>query len=437
MTWGARHFRMLKPTAFRAAAVSLALLLAGCESQELRKSIQRGDGWLGKFNAGVAALPPVRSVAESPEIRELARNHPSGRDCSFTLPRDEEPDPLAPFARAALVGDWTAQSHVFERTFDSRGDKPEYSITKTETRYSFRQDGTYKSTVLAFGKVRSRTAGRWSYSGGALELTAKDDASLGGEYRVLWYGRDEMTLRCRTNEGGATRTLNRLAAKYPETRFKSKCRLWYDANGCRRIVRDHVCAFHAVHVDSIETPCVFRRAGSPASRSQSAAAVRKPYSIVSCAREEGSDFAYAFVLELADGEAADIEMFRTVQQDFRRAISEDYAEAYAVEAADSLYVDFPQFELKDGRIEGRAVVLTIKITSLNYNAQTRSGTLAARVGANQFEEARNYIRRNIETLAMDKNIALVTGEVPPKARFYLGREEIKDGGILEIEFKTE
>ena len=47
------------------------------------------------------------------------------------------------------------------------------------------------------------------------------------------------------------------------------------------------------------------------------------------------------------------------------------------------------------------------------------------------------MRRNIETLARDKNIALVTGEIPPNARFYSLGESLKDGNILEIEFKTE
>ena len=60
-----------------------------------------------------------------------------------------------------------------------------------------------------------------------------------------------------------------------------------------------------------------------------------------------------------------------------------------------------------------------------------------KVNANQYKEARKWIRKNIETLARDKNIALVTGELPPAAKFYLGREELKDGNVLEIEFRTE
>ena len=59
------------------------------------------------------------------------------------------------------------------------------------------------------------------------------------------------------------------------------------------------------------------------------------------------------------------------------------------------------------------------------------------MSANQYEEARAWIRKNIETLARDKNIVLTTGEIPPAAKFYLGREELKNGNILEIEFITE
>ena len=91
----------------------------------------------------------------------------------------------------------------------------------------------------------------------------------------------------------------------------------------------------------------------------------------------------------------------------------------------------------EGRVEGRAVVLSVSVVSLKYDPNTRKGILAAKVGANQYEDARNWIRKNIETLARDKNIALTTGEIPPAAKFYLGREELKDGNVLEIEFKTE
>lgn len=142
------------------------------------------------------------------------------------------------------------------------------------------------------------------------------------------------------------------------------------------------------------------------------------------------------MIELLCGDQS-LSAFRVVQQEFRDAIKEDYAESFAGADAATLFVEFPEYRQQGNRIEGRAVVLTVSVARLEYTPNTRSGVLAVRIGANQFEEARRWIRKNIETLARDKNIALVTGEIPPAAKFYLGRETLKDGNILEIEFKTE
>ena len=59
-----------------------------------------------------------------------------------------------------------------------------------------------------------------------------------------------------------------------------------------------------------------------------------------------------------------------------------------------------------------------------------------RFNAGQAEEARTWILRNVKTLAHDKNIALVTGRLPPEATFRTLGEKI-DGNVMEIEFKTE
>ena len=161
------------------------------------------------------------------------------------------------------------------------------------------------------------------------------------------------------------------------------------------------------------------------------------YTIVSCKRDSGDDFSYRFVLALNGEMQNSLYTFRTIQQEFREAVKADYVESFPSAKRDTLFVDFPEYELGNGKIEGRAVVLTISATSLIYDPNTRTGKLAVKVNANQYEEARKWIRKNIETLARDKNIALTTGEIPPAAKFYLGREELKDGNVLEIEFKTE
>lgn len=161
------------------------------------------------------------------------------------------------------------------------------------------------------------------------------------------------------------------------------------------------------------------------------------YRIIICERENGNDFSYSFILELKGNDAEPLSMFRTIQQKFRAAIKEDYAESFPGVKKDSLFVEFTKYKLDNGKIEGRAVVLTISVVAMKYDPASRTGTLSVRVNANQYEEARKWIRKNIETLARDKNVALTTGEIPPAAKFYLGKEELKDGNILEIEFKTE
>ena len=161
------------------------------------------------------------------------------------------------------------------------------------------------------------------------------------------------------------------------------------------------------------------------------------YRIISCEREVGKDFSYRFALEIKGDYDDPLRLFRSIQQKFRAAIKEDYAESFPSVKTDTLFVEFPEYKQDNDRIEGRAVVLTIAVTSLSYDPNTRMGKLAVTVNANQYEEARKWIRKNIETLARDKNVALTTGEIPPSAKFYLGREELKDGNVLEIEFKTE
>ena len=161
------------------------------------------------------------------------------------------------------------------------------------------------------------------------------------------------------------------------------------------------------------------------------------YKIISCKRDTGDGFSYRFVLELKGEDQSSLNTFRAVQREFREAVKADYAESFPNVRVGSLFVDFPEYELDNGKIMGRAVVLTISVTSLTYDPNTRAGKLAVKVNANQYEEARKWVRKNIETLARDKNIALTTGEIPPSAKFYLGREELRDGNILEIEFKTE
>lgn len=161
------------------------------------------------------------------------------------------------------------------------------------------------------------------------------------------------------------------------------------------------------------------------------------YRVVSIRRETDRDFAYLFVLELDANIPNPLQASRAIQLDFQKALREDYVETALGTAISSLIVDFPEYRLTDRRIEGWAVVLTIEVDSLLYDPNTHRGKLSVRFGPNQYEDARKYARRNIETLVRDKNVALVAGAIPSEARFYIFDERVKEGNILEIEFKAE
>lgn len=160
------------------------------------------------------------------------------------------------------------------------------------------------------------------------------------------------------------------------------------------------------------------------------------YSVVRFERLPGNEFAYEFVLDLTD-DAVGISMASRVKEEIRAEILADYRATYTGEGFESVGVDFPKFALSDGRIEGRAEIMQMRVESLTYDQSTRRGVIIVKIGAARFDQARRWVRDNIEMLARDKNVALMTGELPSAGKFYLGAERVKDGNILEIEFETE
>lgn len=160
------------------------------------------------------------------------------------------------------------------------------------------------------------------------------------------------------------------------------------------------------------------------------------YEVMNLSRDKDNGFAYAFKFRLKDGADGGLLAMNAIKQELRQAIAADYVSAYGGNIGD-VRVDFPEFSMADTIIEGRAEVMRISVRSLRYDASTKKGAIAVQIGANRFEDARKWVRKNIETLAKDKNVALVTGEVPTAAQFYLGAERVLDGNVLEIEFETE
>ena len=161
-----------------------------------------------------------------------------------------------------------------------------------------------------------------------------------------------------------------------------------------------------------------------------------PYEISGFARDSADGFAYEFKLRLKDGADIGLGAMNRIKQELRQAVVSDYVATYGGSAGD-VRVDFPEFAMGDSTIEGRAEVMRISVKSLRYDAGTRKGVIAVSIGANRFEDARRWVRKNIETLARDKGVALTTGEIPTEARFFLGAERVLERNVLEIEFETE
>jgi len=158
------------------------------------------------------------------------------------------------------------------------------------------------------------------------------------------------------------------------------------------------------------------------------------YTIETLKWDKEKDFSCMFRVRL-NGDCT-AEAFFAVQKTFITHIRYSYLMAHPTDSPRSLVVDVRP-NVENGFIVGRAEVLTIKPISLSYDANTRRGRLSVKFSPGQYEEARAWARKNIETLARDKNLVLVTGQLPPEARYYSLGETVKDGNVLEIEFRTE
>lgn len=169
---------------------------------------------------------------------------------------------------------------------------------------------------------------------------------------------------------------------------------------------------------------------------QAAKSKAPTHKVVRFARESGSDFTYGFTLELAEMPADPDKSASAVMNEFGESVKEEYIDSFPGAKKESLVVNYVDVRVDGKFIQGRSSVLTIVPTSLTYDANTRRGKLSVRFNAGQAEEARAWIRKNIETLARDKNIALTTGTLPPKATYYSLGEKV-DGNVMEVEFKTE
>ncbi len=167
-----------------------------------------------------------------------------------------------------------------------------------------------------------------------------------------------------------------------------------------------------------------------------AAAKAPQHRVMRFSREAGCDFTYSFAIEIEEMPINPDKVKSAVLQEFGESVKDEYVETFPNVKQTSLVVNYSDVEMVGKIVQGRATVFTIKPLSLSYDANTRRGKLSVRFNPGQLDEARTWILRNIETLARDKNIALVTGQLPPVATYYSLGEKI-DGNVMTIEFRTE
>lgn len=161
-----------------------------------------------------------------------------------------------------------------------------------------------------------------------------------------------------------------------------------------------------------------------------------PFEIVRCDNERGKDFAYTFTLRRRGGGAATLSDYGVMRSAFRSMIRTNYASSHPDVNPRTLVIDFTEYALKGGVINGRVAILMISPESLTYDSASRRGVVRVRIGEGQFEDARRWIRRNLVSLVNRRGIASGGDALPQGARFYSEREEMR-GGVLEVSFKTE
>ena len=197
----------------------------------------------------------------------------------------------------------------------------------------------------------------------------------------------------------------------------------------QRIKREALRAPAAVIVQSV-TPV----SATPVSAGIAATPAAKPYVIKEFARESGDSFAYRFVLAITDASSADLSLSRRIQADLREVVRADYAAAYGMKDAATLRIEFSQYAIVDGKVEGRAVVMSVELLEFVYDPDTMQGRLAVKVNPRQYEVTRQWVRSNIATLARDKDPSLLNA-FAGRSRFTIGREVLRDDNVLEVEFK--
>ena len=152
-------------------------------------------------------------------------------------------------------------------------------------------------------------------------------------------------------------------------------------------------------------------------------------------RDNVDKFQYSFLLKYRE-ESLTLRDARSIQADLRKMIISDYSMSFPSVRRNTMRVDFPEYNINENVISGRAVVIVLNVLAIEYDPHSRRGKIKARIVPAQLEMARSYLKRNLSVIVRDKNIALEVGRLPPEARFYSLAEDMK-GDVLEVEFGVE
>lgn len=162
-----------------------------------------------------------------------------------------------------------------------------------------------------------------------------------------------------------------------------------------------------------------------------------PFEIVKLECDAMRDFSYRFELAKKGGENLAVSDYGPIRSAFMATIRAHYANEHKEVNARSLVVDFPEYVVSGKRITGVVAVLIVSPQLVSYDSAKRKGRIVAKIGKNQFADARRWMRKNIEAIACDGNIVKEGDDIPAGARFYIGHEQLGENGIMEMDFKTE
>lgn len=164
------------------------------------------------------------------------------------------------------------------------------------------------------------------------------------------------------------------------------------------------------------------------------AQAKSTYSVVKFVKSADAACQYDFEVQLEGGST--FEDAEKVRSAIRRQLLKEFMSANPHEGVDNVRMSFLSWSQQGESIKGSAVVMKVSTVRLEYDDKTRRGKIAVRLDGRDVITARKWVLENIEELASGKNIALVGGRPPPKARYYSLGEKI-DGNVMEIEFRTE